>query len=158
MPRSVAPGGGTLSYDGDTGSGTVDLDSQTFTIAGGDGIDTTASGQVITAAIDSTVVTLSDTQTLSNKTWNQGTIVLRQGTNPTQTDEGDIRWATTADQIRVGDGSSTVSFSDDSKLTLNASTDVSGNSWVLDEDDMASDDDKKISAELRPELCRYHIG
>ena len=39
-----------LDYAGDSGTGAVDLDSQTFTIAGGEGIDTTASGQTLTIA------------------------------------------------------------------------------------------------------------
>jgi hypothetical protein len=32
-------------------------------------------------------------------------------------------------------------------VTLNSDTDVSGNSWVLDEDDMASDDDTKLATQ-----------
>lgn len=39
-----------LDFLGDSGSGAVDLDSQNFTIAGGEGIDTSASGQTITIA------------------------------------------------------------------------------------------------------------
>ena len=39
-----------LDYAGDSGTGAVDLDSQTFTLAGGEGIDTTASGQTLTIA------------------------------------------------------------------------------------------------------------
>jgi len=39
-----------LDFAGESGSGAVDLDSQTFTIAAGEGIDTTASGQTLTVA------------------------------------------------------------------------------------------------------------
>ena len=39
-----------LDYAGDSTTGAVDLDSQTFTLAGGEGIDTTASGQTLTIA------------------------------------------------------------------------------------------------------------
>ena len=42
--------GQDLDYAGDVGTGAVDLDSQTFTLAGGEGIDTTASGQTLTIA------------------------------------------------------------------------------------------------------------
>ena len=42
--------GQDLDYAGDSGTSAVDLDSQTFTIAGGEGIDTTASGQTLTIA------------------------------------------------------------------------------------------------------------
>ena len=57
-----------LDFQGDTGTGAVDLDSQSLDIAGGTGIDTSAVDQTLTVNIDSTVATLSDTQTLTNKT------------------------------------------------------------------------------------------
>tara|TARA_Y100000004_G_scaffold178150_1_gene220436 strand:+ start:5835 stop:9284 length:3450 start_codon:yes stop_codon:yes gene_type:complete len=41
-----------LDFAGDSGSGSVDLDSQTFTIAGSTGIDTTASSQTLTVSLD----------------------------------------------------------------------------------------------------------
>ena len=61
--------GEDLDFQGDSGGAlAVDLDSQTFTIAGGTGIDTTGSGQTLTVDIDSTVATLAGTQTFTNKT------------------------------------------------------------------------------------------
>jgi len=61
--------GEDLDFQGDSGGAlSVDLDSQTFTIAGGTGVDTSGSGQTLTVAIDSTVATLAGTQTLTNKT------------------------------------------------------------------------------------------
>ena len=48
----------------------IDLDSEVLDIAGGTGIDTTASGNEISIAIDSTVVTETSTDTLTNKTIN----------------------------------------------------------------------------------------
>ena len=58
-----------LDFSGDAGGAqNVDLDSQSLTIAGGTGIDTTGSAQTMTVAIDSTVATLAGTQTLTNKT------------------------------------------------------------------------------------------
>lgn len=57
-----------LDVAADTGTAAVDLDSQSLTLTGGTGIDTSATGQAVTFAIDSTVATLTDSQTLTNKT------------------------------------------------------------------------------------------
>ena len=58
-----------LDFQGDSGGAlSIDLDSETLTIAGGTGIDTTGSGNTLTVDIDSTVATLAGTQTLTNKT------------------------------------------------------------------------------------------
>lgn len=59
-----------LDFQADSGGAlSVDLDSQTFTLTGGTGIDTVGSGQTVTFNIDdSTVATLTATQTLTNKT------------------------------------------------------------------------------------------
>ena len=57
-----------LDVAADTGTAAVDLDSQSFTVTGGIGIDTSATGQAVTIDIDATVATVTDTQTLTNKT------------------------------------------------------------------------------------------
>ena len=60
-----------LDFQADTGGAlSIDLDSETLTFTGGTGIDTSGSGNAVTFAIDSTVATLTDTQTLTNKTVN----------------------------------------------------------------------------------------
>jgi len=57
-----------LDFQGDSGGAlSIDLDSETLTIAGGTGIDTSGSLNTLTVAIDSTVATLTGTQTLTNK-------------------------------------------------------------------------------------------
>lgn len=61
-----------LDVAGDTGTIAIDLDSETFTLAGGTGIDTSAATNTLTIAIDSTVTTLSGSQTLTNKTIDLG--------------------------------------------------------------------------------------
>jgi hypothetical protein len=58
-----------LDFEGDSGGAlSIDLDSETLDIAGGTGIDTSGSSNTLTVAIDSTVTTLTGTQTLTNKT------------------------------------------------------------------------------------------
>ena len=84
-------GGSDLDFSGDSGGAqSIDLDSQSLTLTGGTGIDTTGSAQTMTFAIDSTVATLTGSQTLTNKTLttpiissisNTGTVTL-----PTSTD------------------------------------------------------------------------
>ena len=58
-----------LDFQADSGGAlSIDLDSETLTFTGGTGIDTSGSGNAVTFAIDSTVATLSGSQTLTNKT------------------------------------------------------------------------------------------
>ena len=58
-----------LDFQADSGGAlAIDLDSEALTFTGGTGIDTSGSGNAVTFAIDSTVATLSGSQTLTNKT------------------------------------------------------------------------------------------
>jgi len=58
-----------LDFQADSGGAlSIDLDSETITFTGGTGIDTSGSGNEVTFAIDSTVATLTGSQTLTNKT------------------------------------------------------------------------------------------
>jgi hypothetical protein len=58
-----------LDFQADSGGAlSIDLDSETFTLTGGTGIDTAGSGNAVTFSIDSTVATLTGSQTLTNKT------------------------------------------------------------------------------------------
>ena len=60
-----------LDFQADSGGAlAIDLDSETLTFTGGTGIDTSGSGNAVTFAIDSTVVTESSSDTLTNKTLN----------------------------------------------------------------------------------------
>jgi len=64
-----------LDFQADTGGAlSIDLDSEVMTFTGGTGIDTSGSGNVVTFAIDSTVATLTGTQTLTNKTLTSPTV------------------------------------------------------------------------------------
>ena len=57
-----------LVFATDSGSGQITMDSETLTLTGGTGIDTAGSSNTITYSIDSTVATLTGTQTFTNKT------------------------------------------------------------------------------------------
>ena len=58
-----------LDFQADSGGAlSIDLDSETLTFTGGTGVDTSGAGNAVTFSIDSTVATLTGTQTLTNKT------------------------------------------------------------------------------------------
>ena len=58
----------TLNTAGTTGTGTVDLKTQTLTIAGGNGVTTNASGQTITVSIPSGIISSSGQVDVRNTT------------------------------------------------------------------------------------------
>lgn len=120
-----------------TGSGTADLfDFKDEDNMSSDSATALASQQSIKAYVDSQLsgsgdmlastydpgsvseqlVGLTAAQTLTNKTLTTPTLTLKQSASPTPTTEGDIQWDTDDDAIRVGDGTGTVAFSNDTVL------------------------------------------
>jgi hypothetical protein len=80
-----------LDFQGDSGGAlSIDLDSETLDIAGGTGIDTSGSSNTLTVAIDSTVATLTGTQTLTNKTLTSPVIATVTGSTITLDSAGDV--------------------------------------------------------------------
>ena len=84
----------------------IDLDSDTLHFAGGTGITTSVSGKTVSHAIDSTVATLTGSQTLTNK-------VLTAPTINGATMTGDV----TVDNLIFND--TDISTASDGNLTLN---------------------------------------
>jgi hypothetical protein len=117
-----------LDLAGDSGTGAVDLDSQSLTIAGGTGLTSVAGSQTVTLNIDATVATLTGSQTLTNK-------VLTAPTINAATMTGNV----TVDNITLNDNIISSSSNADlildpsgtGDIKLNAtSTDVTGNASV----------------------------
>ncbi len=95
-----------LDFQGDSGGAlNIDLDSDTLTVAGGTGIDTSGSGNTLTVAIDSTVVTKTGTETLTNKTLTSPTL-----TTPKFADDGAITDAAGNEQIKFQQTANAVNF------------------------------------------------
>ena len=91
----------------------------------------------VTIAIDSTVATLTDTQTLTNKTLTSPTIntPLFTLSTTTSTIEGRIAWDSTTDKIIVGDGTAAREFAS-STLVTNANTGTIYTFVLADKDKM----------------------
>ena len=116
-----------LDLAGDSGTGAVDLDSQSLTIAGGTGLTSVAGSQTVTLNIDATVATLSGSQTLTNK-------VITAPTINGATMTGNV----TVDNLIFND--SEISSSSNANITVNpggsgtialgATTAVTGNASV----------------------------
>ena len=126
-----------LDVISDSGNISVDLDSQSLTLTGGTGLDTSATGQTVTVAIDSTVATLTGTQTLTNKTLTAPVISTISNT-------GTVTLPTATDTLVGRDTSDTLTNKTLTSAVLN--TAVSGTA-VLDEDDLASNSSTQVATQ-----------
>jgi len=91
-----------LDITTDSGTIAIDLDSETLTISGGTGITTTGSSNQVTIGTSADVVTLTGTQTLTNKTLtsptlNSPTITTLTATQLALTDASIVFEGATAD-------------------------------------------------------------
>ena len=127
-----------LDFAGDSGGAqNVDLDSQSLTFTGGTGIDTTGSAQTMTFAIDSTVATLTGSQTLTNKTLTTPVISSISNT-------GTVTLPTATDTLVGRATTDTLTNKTLTSPVLN--TGVSGTA-ILDEDNMASDSATQLATQ-----------
>ena len=138
-----------LDLAGDSGTGAVDLDSQSLTIAGGTGLTSVAGSQTVTLNIDATVATLSGSQTLTNKIITAPTI-----NGATMTGNVSIDQLNFDNSIISGTSNNdiTIQASGAGDIKLNAtSIDITGNSSVsgtLTTADITTVGTQTISGEL----------
>ena len=127
-----------LDFQADTGGAlSIDLDSETMTFTGGTGIDTSGSGNAVTFAIDSTVATLTGSQTLTNKTLTTPVISSISNT-------GTLTLPTSTDTLVGRATTDTLTNKTLTSAVLN--TGVSGTA-VLDEDNMLSNSATKLATQ-----------
>jgi hypothetical protein len=127
-----------LDFQGDSGGAlSIDLDSETLDIAGGTGIDTSGAGNTLTVAIDSTVATLTGSQTLTNKTLTTPVISSISNT-------GTVTLPTSTDTLVGRATTDTLTNKTLTSAVLN--TGVSGTA-ILDEDNMASDSATQLATQ-----------
>ena len=112
----------------------IDLDSETLGLLGGTGIDSSASGNNVTMAIDSTVATLTGTQTLTNKTISgssntlsnianssltNSSITVTDGSNSTATALGGTITYAAGEGLDVAESSGTITYSGEDATASN---------------------------------------
>ena len=151
-------GASDLDFSGDsnTGSPAVDLDSQTFTIAGGEGIDTSGANQTITIAgedattsnkgiasfssdnfdVSSGAVTIKNSGvnndelagSIANAKLANSSITVTDGSTSTATAlGGTITFSGTSNEVEVGESSGTITIGLPSSITVNVTGNVTGN-------------------------------
>ena len=148
-----------LDITSDSGTIAIDLDSETLTIAGGTGLASSASSNTVTLAIDSTVTTLTGSQTLTNKTLTSP--VINTGVSGTAILDEDNLASDSASKLATQqsikayvDSSTTGMVTTTGSQTLTnktltspvLNTGVSGTA-VLDEDDLSSDSATKLATQ-----------
>ena len=170
----LATGSGMSSFSvaGDSGTSQSITQGNTLTVAGGTGLDSVASAtDTITLNIDSTVATLTGTQTLTNKSLTApiltgsgtaaGSILFKEDTDNGTNAVTLIGPASTADvTVTLPSSAGTLALTSDITVTASSSTvftnktltsavlntGVSGTA-VLDEDNMASDSATQLATQ-----------
>ena len=141
---------GSFTLAADSGSNDTFNTSETLTFAGGTGVDTTVSDNQISIAIDSTVATLTGSQTLTNKTLTSPTIntaTIDLGADLTMGDNNIVFEGATADDfettvtvadptadrtITLPDATGTVSLVAGTETLTNKTIDSASNTLTLD--------------------------
>jgi hypothetical protein len=131
----------------DSTTNSIDLDSEVMQFSGGTGITTSATGNTVTTAIDSTVVTLTGSQTLTNKVLTSPTI-----SSPTINGVTTTTSLTTNDITSNGSNANiTINPQGTGTIELGAATNITGSASVsgtLSTADITTTGNQTISGSL----------
>ena len=144
-----------LDFQADSGGAlSIDLDSETMTFTGGTGIDTSGSDNAVTFAIDSTVTTLTGSQTLTNKTLTSA--VLDTGVSGTAVLDEDDMVSDSATQLATQQ--SIKAYVDSQVAGADTLAEVLGNGNTTGGTDIAFGDNDKAVFGADSDLQIYHDG
>ena len=149
-----------LDTAGDSGTGAIDLDSQSLTVSGGSGITTTASNQAITIAgddattsakgvasfssdnfaVSSGAVTIKDSGvsndelagSIANSKLANSSITVSDGSSSTATAlGGTITFSGTSNEVEVGESSGTITVGLPNNVTITGDLTVNGTTTTI---------------------------
>ena len=126
----------------------IDLDSESLQFSGGTGITTAGTGNTVTIAIDGTVATLTDSQTLTNKVLTSPTI---NGATMTGSVTVDNLTFNDTDITTASNGNLTLNPGGTGTIELHANSNVTGNltvSGTTNTADVATTGNTTISGSL----------
>jgi hypothetical protein len=137
-----------LDFEGDSGSSNVDLDSQSFDIAGGSGITTTASGQTLTVAGDNATTSAKGVASFSSDNFavSSGAVTIKDGgVANVELVNSSVNYGGVTLALGAADTTPAFNLSDATSYSASALTGTIGNSQVATGIDSAKIADGSVS-------------
>ena len=139
-----------LDFEGDSGSSSVDLDSQSFDIAGGSGITTTASGQTLTVAGDDASTSAKGVASFSSDNFSvsSGAVTIKTGgVENAELANSSVNYGGVTLALGASDTTPAFNLSDATSYPASSLTGTIGNSQVATGIDAAKIADGTVSNE-----------
>ena len=140
--------GQDLDFEGDSGSSSVDLDSQSFDIAGGSGITTTASGQTLTVAGDDATTSAKGVASFSSDNFavSSGAVTIKTGgVENAELANSSVNYGGVTLALGASDTTPAMNLSDATNYPASSLTGTIGNSQVATGIDSAKIADGTVS-------------
>jgi len=140
--------GQDLDFEGDSGTGAVDLDSQSFDIAGGSGIATTASGQTLTVAGEDATTSAKGVASFSSDNFSvsSGAVTIKTGgVENAELANSSVNYGGVSLSLGGSDTTPAMNLSDATNYPASSLTGTIGNSQVATGIDAAKIADGTVS-------------